>query len=183
MKSIIDNDLMLYITYYNSPIGELTLLSDGNSLLEIRLYKSKHPSIASDLKPILCDELNIFKLSKLWLDKYFNREMPDIKDLPLKFIGSEFQQKVMTLLCEIPYGTVTTYKDIARKINPKMSAQAVGNAVGRNPLAIIVPCHRVIGANNNLVGFGGGLDVKKNLLNHEGVDISKLKTPTKGNAL
>ena len=64
-----------------------------------------------------------------------------------------------------------------------MSAQAVGNAVGRNPLAIIVPCHRVIGANNNLVGFGGGLDVKKYLLNHEGVDISKLKTPTKGNAL
>ncbi|MCH5171997.1 MAG: methylated-DNA--[protein]-cysteine S-methyltransferase [Erysipelotrichales bacterium] len=174
---------MLYKAYYFSPIGELALLSDGNSLIEIRLYKSRYPSIASNLKTIECDDLDVFKLAKIWLNKYFNCEMPDIKDLPLKFIGSEFQQKVMSLLCEIPYGIVTTYKDIARKISPKMSAQAVGNAVGRNPLAIIVPCYRVIGANNNLVGFGGGLDVKKYLLNHEGVDISKLKTPTKGNAL
>ncbi|MCH5180766.1 MAG: methylated-DNA--[protein]-cysteine S-methyltransferase [Erysipelotrichales bacterium] len=174
---------MLYKTRYESPIGELTLLSDGNSLIEIRLYKSRYPSIASNLKTVECDDLNVFKLTKTWLDKYFSCEIPDIKDLPLKFIGSEFQQKVMSLLCEIPYGTVTTYKDIARKINPKMSAQAVGNAVGRNPLAIIVPCHRVIGVNNNLVGFGGGLEVKKYLLNHEGVDVSKLKTPTKGNAL
>ena len=183
MKKFIDNDLILYKTYYFSPIGELALLSDGNSLIEIRLYKSRYPSIAGNLKTVECDDLNIFKTTRIWLDKYFNNENPDLKDVPLKFIGSEFQKKVMSLLCEIPYGTVTTYKDIARKINPKMSAQAVGNAIGRNQLAIIVPCHRVIGANNNLVGFGGGLDVKKYLLNHEGVDVSKLKTPTKGNAL
>lgn len=182
LKKTYENETF-YKTYYNSPFGVLSLFSDGNSLIEIRFPSTRYHTINDESKIEICDTLTVFSITKTWLNKYFNSEKPDINDLPLKFIGSEFRKKVMSLLCEIPYGTVVTYGEIAHKINPKMSAQAVGNAVGHNPLCIVVPCHRVIGINQNLVGFGGGLDLKKLLLKHEGVDISKLKTPTKGNAL
>ena len=181
MKNKLNNRLF-YITEYNSPIGKLSIFSDGINIVEIRLPKTRFPML-DEKSAIKMNKLEAFKLVRTWLDSYFAKQNPSPNDLPLKFFGSDFQCKVMTLLREIPYGTVTTYKDIARKISPKMSAQAVGNAVGHNPLCIVVPCHRVIGKNNNLVGFGGGLDAKKFLLSHEGVDLSKFKTPTKGNAL
>lgn len=174
---------MFYRTYYNSPIGILTLYSEEENLIEVRFPKDRHEALKSDEETIENDELLVFKNTKKWLDKYFKGENPNIDEISLKFIGSDFRKKVWKHLCEIPYGEVVTYKDIARKISPKMSAQAVGNAVGYNPLCIIVPCHRVIGANKNLVGFGGGLEIKKWLLNHEGIDISRMKTPLKGNAL
>ena len=174
---------MFYRTYYNSPIGTLTLYSDEENLIEVRFPKDRHEALKSDEETIEKDDLLIFKNTKQWLDRYFKGEKPDLNELPLKFIGSDFRKKVWEHLCEIPYGEVVTYKDIAKKISPRMSAQAVGSAVGYNPLCIIVPCHRVIGANKNLVGFGGGLETKKWLLKHEGIDISKMITPTKGNAL
>lgn len=174
---------MYYKTYYDSPVGKLTLYSDKDSIIEIRFPKDGHEFIKASEKTIEKDDLKVFKEIKIWLDKYFNGENPKIDNLPLKFIGSTFQIRVMKELCKIPYGEISTYKDIARRISPTMSAQAIGNVLSYNPLCIVVPCHRVIGANNNLVGFGAGLDTKKWLLKHEGVDISKLITPKKGNAL
>lgn len=174
---------MIYKAYYDSPIGILTLYSDSENLIEVRFPKDRHASKKAYPNVIINDDLDVFKRTKNWLDKYFAGKNPNLNELPLKFIGSAFRKQVWQLLCEIPYGKVVTYKGIARLISPTMSAQAVGNAVGYNPLCIIVPCHRVIGANNNLVGFGGGLDTKKWLLQHEGIDISKMVTPSRGNAL
>lgn len=174
---------MFFRTYYDSPIGILTIYSDDKSLIEIRFPKDRHKAIKSNEEAIERDDLLVFERTKDWLDRYFNGEKPDIDELSFNFIGSDFRKKVWSCLCEIPYGKVVTYKDIARKISPTMSSQAVGVAVGYNPLCIIVPCHRVIGVNNNLVGFGGGIETKKWLLQHEGIDISKMITPKKGNAL
>ena len=117
-----------------------------------------------------------FNKNKKWLDKYFNGEKPQISDLDinLEYTGSEFAQNVWKLLCDIPYGKVVTYgelaKKVARKMNKsKMSAQAVGGAVGHNPIGIIVPCHRVVGANGSLTGYAGGIDKKIKLLELENV--------------
>ena len=122
------------------------------------------------------------------LDRYFAGEKPEISELPLAPIGGEFRQAVWKILCEIPYGQVTTYGEIAKKIaaqrNRKtMSAQAVGGAVGHNPISIIIPCHRVVGSNGSLTGYAGGIDLKIKLLEHEGVDLSKFFVPKKGTAL
>lgn len=174
---------MFYRTYYSSPIGTLTLFSDGENLIEVRFPKDRHFPVKAIEETIIDDNLEIFNKTRNWLDRYFNGEKPNLNELQIKFVGSDFRKKVWEELCNIPYGEVVTYKDIARKISPTMSAQAVGVAVGYNPICIIVPCHRVIGVKNNLVGFGGGLDTKKWLLKHEGIDISKMITPTKGNAL
>lgn len=174
---------MFYRTYYESPIGTLTLYSDGNNLIEVRFPKDRHEALKPINETIIKDDLNVFNKTKNWLDRYFEGNKPNLNELPIKFIGSNFRIKVWNELCNIPYGEVVTYKDVASKISSTMSAQAVGVAVGYNPICIIVPCHRVIGAKNNLVGFGAGLNIKKWLLNHEGIDISKMITPTKGNAL
>ena len=103
------------------------------------------------------DKIDVLIKTKKWLDKYFNYEKPKTDELPLAPIGSEFRQRVWKILCEIPYGEVTTYGDIAKRLikdtgKTSISAQAVGNAVGHNPISIIIPCHRVIGANGNLTG-------------------------------
>ena len=174
---------MYYKTSYISPIGKLTLYAEDDFLIEVRFPRDRHEAVLKNEIILENDNLEIFIKTKKWLDEYFKGCNPDISLLSIKFIGSDFKKEVWKHLCEIPYGEVVTYKDIARKISQTMSSQAVGVAVGYNPLCIIVPCHRVIGVNNNLVGFGGGLEIKKYLLKHEGVDIMKLKTPKKGNAL
>lgn len=125
---------------------------------------------------------------KKWLDRYFNNEKPSIDELPLAPIGTDFRKEVWRILCEIPYGEVITYGEIARKIATsrrinRMSSQAVGGAVGHNPFTIIVPCHRVVGNNGNLTGYAGGIDKKIKLLTHEGLDMSKFFVPTRGTAL
>lgn len=104
------------------------------------------------------DSLEIFKKTKKWLDEYFKGNQPNITDLNLSPIGNEFRQSVWKILCKIPYGKVTTYGDIAKEIAEqksieRMSAQAVGGAVGHNPISIIIPCHRVIGKNSKLTGM------------------------------
>ena len=118
------------------------------------------------------DDEKILIETKKWLNRYFNGEKPCPNELDLAPIGSKFRKNVWDILCKIPYGKVITYNDIAkeiakkRKIN-KMSAQAVGGAVGHNPISIIIPCHRVIGTNGSLTGYAGGLDKKEYLLKLE----------------
>ena len=112
----------------------------------------------------------------------FKGEKPDIKELSLKPQGSLFRQEVWKLLCEIPYGEVTTYGKIAKVVaqklhKEKMSGQAVGNAVGHNPISIIIPCHRVVGTSGSLTGYAGGIDKKIALLKHEGVDMTHYFIP------
>lgn len=126
--------------------------------------------------------------TKKWLDEYFNGKKPEISELDLAPIGSEFAKNVWEILCEIPYGKVTTYGEIAKKMakimhKEKMSAQAVGGTVGHNPISIIIPCHRVVGANGSLTGYAGGIDKKIYLLKHEQVNMENLFVPKKGTAL
>ena len=113
--------------------------------------------------------------------------MPLPSELPLRPNGGDFRQAVWKILCGIPYGEVTTYGAIAKKIAAQsgrpMSAQAVGGAVAHNPISIIIPCHRVVGANGSLTGYAGGIAAKIRLLEHEGVDVSRFFTPKKGTAL
>ena len=120
-------------------------------------------------EPIINDQIKILQETKSWLERYFKGEKPDIKELSLKPQGSLFRQEVWKLLCEIPYGEVTTYGKIAKVVaqklhKEKMSGQAVGNAVGHNPISIIIPCHRVVGTSGSLTGYAGGIDKKIALL-------------------
>ena len=108
--------------------------------------------------------------------------------MPLHFTGTDFQNEVWRILCAVPYGQTTTYGEIARQLArerglPHMSAQAVGGAVGRNRISVIVPCHRVVGTDGSLTGYAGGIDRKSKLLALEGVDMSRLFIPKKGTAL
>lgn len=167
---------MKYKANYPSPIGNLTLISDGTNLTHIILEKeSYYQNIKKEAKTN--DNLEIFKQTKIWLDKYFNKEKPNIDDLKLKLEGTPFQIKVWNALKTISYGQTVTYGFVAQKINSKTSARAVGGAIGHNPIPIIIPCHRVVGTNNNLTGFTGGIDVKIKLLKLEGLDITKYKIP------
>ena len=120
--------------------------------------------------------------------RYFAGGRPPVAELPLAPVGGEFRQAVWKILCDIPYGEVTTYGEIARKMAARgnrrsMSAQAVGGAVGHNPISIIIPCHRVVGAGGSLTGYAGGIAAKIRLLKLEGVDMSRLFMPKKGTAL
>lgn len=167
---------MKYKANYPSPIGNLTLISDGTNLTHIILEKeSYYQNIKKDAKTN--DNIEIFKQTKTWLDKYFNKEKPNIDNLKLKLEGTPFQIKVWNALKNISYGQTVTYGFVAQKINSKTSARAVGGAIGHNPIPIIIPCHRVVGTNNNLTGFTGGIDVKIKLLKLEGLDITKYKIP------
>lgn len=130
----------------------------------------------------------VFDATKKWLDRYFTGDKPTVSELPPAPAGSEFRQGVWSILCEIPYGAVITYGDIAKKMAAKMgrenmSNQAVGGAVGHNPISIIIPCHRVVGANGSLTGYAGGIATKVKLLELEGVDMSSMFVPKKGTAL
>lgn len=157
-------DFMPYFSLYNSPIGPLTLTSDGESLTG--LWMESQTISLQDAAEV--HDLPVFRAARDWLDAYFRGESPQIT-VPLSPAGTDFQRKVWAKLLEIPYGETTTYGAIAKAISPNMSAQAVGQAVGRNPISIIIPCHRVIGTNGKLTGYAGGLDKKQWLLRHEEV--------------
>lgn len=168
---------MFYSVEYASPVGMLTLASDGVHIVGLWLEGQKYFLDTLPETPIPSHALPVFERARHWLDRYFAGQKPDIRELPLCPIGGVFRQTVWACLCDIPYGEVTTYGAIAKKIaaasgKASMSAQAVGGAVGRNPISVIIPCHRVIGANGNLTGYAGGLDRKIRLLAHEGVDVS-----------
>ena len=177
---------MLYYKKLASPLGEITLRSDGEALTGLWFADDKHYG-AKDIAGAALADLDVFMQAEAWLAEYFAGREPKVSVL-LKLQGSEFQMQVWRLLQDIPYGRLVTYGDIAKKIAAqkgvaRMSAQAVGGAVGHNPLCIIVPCHRVVGANGSLTGYGGGMWRKVRLLELEKVDMSKLTVPTKGTAL
>lgn len=179
---------MLYTTHYNSPIGKLLLAEKDDALIGVWMEGQKYfpEMLQNEMKED--NNSHILLQTKKWLDRYFTGEKPPVSELVLAPIGSDFRKEVWKILCEIPYGEVTTYGEISRKLANRrglnrMSAQAVGSAVAHNPLTIIVPCHRVVGANGNLTGYAGGLQKKIKLLTHEGVDMEQFFVPSKGTAL
>lgn len=176
---------MDYIDLYDSPLGEITIASDGGALVGLWFEKQKYDKATlSDCErkpddPVLVE-------ARAWLDRYFEGNDPGPIP-PVKPRGTEFRQRVWKRLAQIPYGQLTTYGAIAQSIAEETSghasARAVGGGVGHNPISIILPCHRVVGSNGSLTGFGGGLPRKIALLKLEGVDMSNLTVPTKGTAL
>lgn len=181
---------MPYTAAYQSPIGGITLASDGESLSGLWFDGQKYfaDTLAGEEYSRRKEkELPIFRQTKQWLDLYFQGVAPDFT-LPLRLAASAFRLAVWDILKRIPYGQVMTYGDIARIIAQRqglkaMSAQAVGGAVGHNPISIIVPCHRVVGSNGSLTGYAGGIDKKISLLALEKADISRYFIPRKGTAL
>ncbi|MFZ5944203.1 MAG: methylated-DNA--[protein]-cysteine S-methyltransferase [Bacillota bacterium] len=174
---------MYYITQYQSPLGKLLLASDGENIIGLWLEGQKYFGEAVKSEKTQKDDLPVFAAAREWLDRYFSGEKPGINELPLAPRGSSFSQKVWKSLCEIPYGQITCYGEIAKKIaimehKTSMSSQAIGGAI-----SIIIPCHRVVGANGNLTGYAGGIAKKVKLLDLEGVDMTDLTIPTKGTAL
>ncbi len=167
---------MIYLDCYSSPLGEIVLTSDGYSLTG--LYFSDR-YILDDKGDLEEKRLPIFDETKKWLDSYFSFKVNEsIPSLALE--GTEFQKDVWSILLTIPYGETMTYGEIAMKVAKKrgkerMSSQAVGQAVGKNPIVILVPCHRVIGTNGKLVGYHGGLDRKIKLLEIEKAVMEKRK--------
>lgn len=163
---------MNYLAKYSSPLGEITLASDGEHLTGLWFCGQKYYGLTLSKQTEEQENLPIFEVTRNWLDRYFSGKQPAISELPLMPTGTEFRKKVWQLLCEIPYGEVTTYKEIAQKIaaqqhRDSMSAQAVGGAVGHNPISIIIPCHRVIGSDGSLTGYAGGITKKKKLVELE----------------
>ena len=159
---------------YPSPLGKLLLTADQTGLTGLWFAGQKY--VPQDLEENSREAaLPIFEEAKRWLDIYFSGREPDFMP-PLHLTGTPFQEAVWEILLTIPYGATTTYGDMAKQLAakrglPHMSAQAVGGAVGRNPLAIIVPCHRCVGSKGQLTGYAGGLDKKKALLALEKADI------------
>ena len=168
---------MVYTCHYESQLGGILLAADEIGLTGLWFDGQKY--FASTVKGETEDKsLPVFEKSKKWLDIYFSGEEPDFTP-KLSLNGSKFRKTVWDILLTIPYGSVMTYGEIARIMAKqsgiaKMSAQAVGGAVGHNPVSIIVPCHRVVGTNGNLTGYAGGIDKKISLLKNEKTDISKM---------
>lgn len=179
---------MIRTMHYDSPIGRLLLAEKDHALMGLWMEGQKYfpDSLIGEMAE--SPDSAVLMDTRRWLDRYFQKERPSAGELPLAPEGSDFRKEVWKILCEIPYGTVMTYGEIAQNIAerrglPHMSAQAVGGAVGHNPISIIIPCHRVIGTNGSLTGYAGGLEKKIRLLTHEGVDIGPFFMPAKGTAL
>lgn len=174
---------MTYTQTYESPLGRMLLAADEVGLTGLWLDSQKYfgctlpAELTEQETPILCG-------AKRWLDLYFSGKEPRFTP-PLHPFGSPFRKAVWEILLQIPYGQTITYGDIARRLanGGKMSAQAVGGAVGHNQVSIIIPCHRVVGTNGNLTGYAGGIAKKIALLELEGVDMSRFFVPRKGTAL
>ncbi len=173
---------MYYETAYDSPLGGITLASDGEHINGLWFDGQKYFGGLVPPERENAPGLEVFSAASDWLDRYFAGKRPDASELPLAPRGGAFRLLVWEILREIPWGQVTTYKRIAaeaamRLQRPAMSAQAVGNAVAHNPISILIPCHRVVGTNGSLTGYAGGLDKKLWLLEHEGVRTEALFVP------
>ena len=169
---------MVFTQRYASPLGGLLLAADEQGLIGLWFDGARHfaanlPEAREEKRTPILDE------TARWLDDYFSGGQPDFTP-PLHLIGSAFRLRVWARLLEIPYGQTTTYGALAKRLGGvRMSAQAVGGAVGHNPISIIVPCHRVVGTNGSLTGYAGGLDRKIRLLEMEKTDMTGLFRPRK----
>ena len=162
----------MYVMFYKAKFLELIIFSDGKFITGLYIKGSKIFNEEMLDSKIENNNLEIFlKLEKL-LDRYFKGEEVSFTEIPLKIYASEFRKIVYDILVKVPYGRVVTYEEIADKVasitGTKKCCQAVGGAIGHNPISIIIPCHRVVGKNNSLVGYAGGIDVKRKLLEIEG---------------
>ena len=177
---------MVYTCTYKSPMGDILLAADEIGLTGLWFEGQKYFANTLPSEQI-AKETPILSEPKKWLDVYFSGEEPKFTPL-LHPAGSEFRQAVWQILLEIPYGQTMTYGEIARQLEKmrqtsRMSAQAVGGAVGHNEISIIIPCHRVVGTNGSLTGYAGGIDRKISLLQLEHTDMSHFFVPKKGTAL
>jgi len=168
-----------------TPVGAMTLAANGEALVGAWFDGQKHFGGVYEGGFANGGNAPVLKKAKAWLQAYFAGERPAPGELPLAPEGSTFRRKVWRMLLEIPYGQCVTYGSMAKRIVaennlPSMSGQAVGGAVGHNPISIIIPCHRVIGARGNLTGYAGGIALKLKLLELEGVDVSCLTAPKEG---
>lgn len=168
---------MLYKSYYNSLLGRLLLVCDDEAVIGLWIENQKY--YLGKLKNNFIEKDNdVIIQTKKWLDEYFQGLKPNLSKLKLKPMGTAFQQEVWHILCDITYGQTLTYGEIAKRVAEKMgkesmSAQAVGGAVGHNPISIIIPCHRVLGKNRTLTGYAGGIDKKKILLELENIQFKE----------
>ncbi len=178
---------MIYTANYDSPMGGILLASRGDALVGLwftdqkyYLGSLKEPMEQKPDEPVLHTAQN-------WLDRYFAGEKPDVSELHLAPEGSAFRKAVWNILCQIPYGKTVTYGEISKQVASQfgkghMSAQAVGGAVGHNPISVIIPCHRVVGASGSLTGYAGGINRKIRLLALEGVNVDNFFVPAKSTA-
>ena len=166
---------MDYIHHYDSPLGGITMASDGNALIGLWFDGQKY--YADNLKSDYEEKaLPVFEQTDQWLDIYFGGKAPDFTP-PLAMRTTPFRKAVWNIMLTIPFGQTLTYGEIANRIAEQrglshMSAQAVGGAVGHNSISLIIPCHRVVGADGSLTGYAGGIDKKEKLLSLEQGDMS-----------
>ena len=176
---------MPFVTTLPSPVGTLTLASDGEALTGLWLEGQKYFGAGLPDTAVRAAELPVFQAAEAWLAAYFSRSpLPALP--PLAPRGTPFRQAVWQLLREIPYGTVTTYGALAQTLRDRgvsAAARAVGGAVGHNPISILIPCHRCVGSGGSLTGYAGGVARKRFLLELEGADMTGLYVPARGTAL
>jgi len=177
---------VIFTQHYDSPLGGILLAADEVGLMGAWFEGQKY--FARNLpEDTASQETAVLAEAKRWLDVYFAGREPDFLP-PLHPMGSPFRQAVWEILLQIPYGKTMTYGEIARRLAekqglPRVSAQAVGGAVGHNPISILIPCHRVVGTGGSLTGYAGGIDKKVKLLELEHADMTGLFVPKKGTAL
>lgn len=177
---------MIYTNTYESPLGTITIACDETAILGLWFDGQKY--FASTLpKEIEKKERPLLQKAKQWLDVYFSGQEPEFLP-PLRYDSTPFRKSVCDIMLTIPYGKTMTYGEIAAMIAkekgiPRMSAQAVGGAVGHNPISLMIPCHRVVGTNGSLTGYAGGIDRKVKLLELEKADMRHFFIPKKGTAL
>lgn len=168
---------MYYQINYSSPIGNMIIVCDEEQkhIIGLWIEGQKYFQATLSEESVPGEGIPVLQKAVNWLDAYFAGKKPPISELPLAPEGGKFRQDVWKILCGIPYGSVTTYGEIAKEMAVRMgretmSAQAVGNAVAHNPISVMIPCHRVVGADGSLTGYAGGIDKKIKLLEHEGVE-------------